>query len=80
MENITITKRAFREIKNFREDEYLQFCKASICDAFCVLVNGLNENTATIDYPREMANAYINALSILSNYCDLMTELNKTED
>lgn len=80
MENITITKRALREIKDFREDEYLQFCKANICDAFCVLVDDLNESTATIDYPRETANVYINALSILSNYCDLMTELSKTEE
>nr|CDL65834.1 unnamed protein product [uncultured bacterium] len=80
MENITITKRALREIKDFREDEYLQFCKANICDAFCVLVDGLTENTATKDYPRETANVYINALSILSNYCDLMTELSKTEE
>lgn len=80
MESITITKRASREIENFREDEYLQFCKANICDAFCVLVDDLNENTATKDYPRERANVYINALSVLSNYCNLMTELSKTEE
>lgn len=80
MESITITKRASREIENFRDDEYLLFCKANICDAFCLIVENFNQDTASINFPKEIANEYINLLAVLFDYCDLVKELSKTEE
>lgn len=73
MRQISVTERAFLEIKSYRDEGFLNYVKSNLFDAACEIIDDASGDDV-------ISGTALRALVTISDFNDLITELSKTEE